>query len=119
MIVTINKNRFQILISTILGCLYYMKTNDQMFSVLLVLGSSLILRSLKIDILINNYINNESFLNFKTKKERNQFCKSMFDASTVASSDSKAKKWSESKKYLKALQTTKTELTNWNKKYNK
>ena len=120
MIVSIKENKFQVFISTILGFLYFMKTKDEVFSIILVLGSALILRSLKFDSLVNKFLNKkENFLNFKTAAERNQFCKSMFNASSIASQNENAKKWDESKSYLKALQKTKTELTTWNTKYNK
>ena len=43
----------------------------------------------------------------------------MFNAQAIASVNEKAKKWDESKNYLKALMKTKSRLAKWNKKYQK
>ena len=119
MIVSIKENKFQILISTLLGFFYYRKTGDETMALALVLSSAFILRSIKIDSIIGKKFNKEHYLNFKTKAEKNQFCNSMFNAQAIASVNEKAKKWDESKNYLKALMKTKSELAKWNKKYQK
>ena len=119
MIVSITENKYQILISTLIGFLYYLKNKDETIATLLVLGSAAILRSLNIDKFINNYLKKESYINFKTQSERNQFCKSLFNASNIASQDEKAKLWNESKEYLSSLKKTKEKLALWNKKFQK
>ena len=119
MIVSIKDNKYQILISSVLGFLYFMKTRDESISVIIVIASSFLLRKINIDQIINKKLNKENYMNFKTKAERNHFCKSLFNAQAIAAGNSKAKKWAESKSYLKALMNTKKELTNWNKIYSK
>ena len=96
-----------------------MKTGDESISVIIVLTSSFLLRKINIDQIINKKLNKENYMNFKTKAERNQFCKSLFNAQAIAAGNNTAKKWAESKSYLKALMNTKKELTNWNKIYSK
>ena len=120
MIVSISENKFQILVASLIGFIYFRKFGDETVSMILVLAISLILRSIKFDNLVNKHVlKKEGYINFKTKTERNLFCKSMFNASDIAANNVTAKKWDESKRYLKSLKQTKKELTAWNKKYNK
>ena len=92
MIVSVSENKFQILVSSLIGFIYFRKFGNETVSMILVLAISLILRSIKFDSLVNKHIlKKEGFINFKTKTERNLFCKSMFNASDIAANNVTAK----------------------------
>ena len=56
-ITTIN-NKYQILISSVIGFIYYILTRNEVISIVIVLILSYSLRKIKIDMLINNKLDN-------------------------------------------------------------
>ena len=60
MIVSFNKYKYQIIISTILGSLYYSFTKNEFQSIALTLILVIFLRYVKIDKTINNLINKKT-----------------------------------------------------------
>lgn len=56
MLISIKKNKYQIIISTIIGCLFYYFSGDERVSMIITIISIVILRFIKIDkIMDTNY----------------------------------------------------------------
>ena len=57
-IVPLKDNKYQILISSVIGFIYYILTRNEVISIVIVLILSYSLRKIKIDMLINNKLDN-------------------------------------------------------------
>ena len=93
MFASLNNNKWQILISSSIGILYFNSTKNELYSMFLVLSSAIILRNLKVDNLINKYLeknkSKKNVENFyaKTKEEKLAFLKTMNKAEQYCKKD--------------------------------